>query len=167
MLENKNYQSLKQQQQQKHKINKMSVSNKPVETKSLTKKLANHNHDHGEHDNQMDDEQQVLSLPKEVMRRVNALKNIQLKMVDVETKFYEELHLLECKYTKMYEGFYEQRDKIVSGSYEPNDEEAKFALDSAEELAEQQKEQEKLDESKKDEKSAEEIAKGLLIINYL
>ncbi|CAF0752572.1 unnamed protein product [Brachionus calyciflorus] len=74
-----------------------------------------------------------ISLPKEVVKRVNALKNIQLKMVNIETKFYEELHHLECRYAAMYEPLYEEREKIVTGVHEPSEEEGKWALD--EELA--------------------------------
>jgi len=70
-----------------------------------------------------------ISLPKEVVQRVNALKNIQLKMVNIETKFYEELHHLECKYAQMYDPLYEQRDKIITGAHEPSEEEGKWALD--------------------------------------
>lgn len=106
------------------------------------------------------DENMMITLPKEVMRRVNALKNIQLKMVDVETKFYEELHLLECKYAKMYEGFYQQREKIVNGEHEPSEEEAKFALDSADELADQLKDKAKLDEQKDANSESEDPVKG-------
>lgn len=77
-----------------------------------------------------DEADNMIALPKEVVRRVNALKNIQLKMVDIETKFYEELHLLECKYSKMYDEYYGQREKIVNGEYEPNEEEGKFVLEN-------------------------------------
>lgn len=69
-----------------------------------------------------------ISLPKEVVKRVNALKNIQLKMVDIETKFYEELHHLECRYAQMYEPLFDQRQKIVTGEYEPNEEESKWVV---------------------------------------
>lgn len=101
----------------------------------------------------------MIPLPKEVLRRVNALKNIQLKMVNKETEFYEELHLLECKYAKIYEELYESRKKIVNGEYEPTDEEAKFALDAADELANELKDKANLDEDKKND-AAEEPVKG-------
>lgn len=68
----------------------------------------------------------MLNLPRPIIDRVNALKNIQLRMVNIETKFYEELHQLECKYTQMYEPLFEQRQKIVSGEYEPTAEEKKW-----------------------------------------
>jgi nucleosome assembly protein 1-like 1 len=72
---------------------------------------------------------QLLQLPKPILRRVNALKNLQLKMVDIESGFYDELHALECKYALKYETIFEKRKEIVSGSYEPNDDEAKWDYD--------------------------------------
>jgi hypothetical protein len=66
---------------------------------------------------------------KPVLKRVNALKNLQMKMLDVEAQFYEELHELECKYARLYEPFLEQRRKIVVGEQEPTEEEGKWALD--------------------------------------
>ena len=49
-----------------------------------------------------------LSLPKVVKRRIKALKNYQVKYTQMEAKFYEEVHQLECKYAKMYEGLFEK-----------------------------------------------------------
>lgn len=48
------------------------------------------------------------SLPKPVKRRVKALKKIQFNMLKLESKFYEEVHQLECKYADMYAPFLEQ-----------------------------------------------------------
>ena len=70
-----------------------------------------------------------------LQKKVNALKNIQLDMVRVEAKFYDELHELECKYSKLYEPFFEKRKKIVTGEYEPNETEGKWALDEEDEEA--------------------------------
>jgi len=70
-----------------------------------------------------------LNLPAEVIRRVNALKNIQSRMVDMETRFYDELHHLECKYAALYEPLHAQRETVVNGSHEPTDEECKWTLD--------------------------------------
>lgn len=64
-------------------------------------------------------------------RKINALKNVQYKMVEIEAKFYEELHQLECKYAQLYEPYYQQRKKIVNGDHEPTNEEAKWHLDEA------------------------------------
>jgi nucleosome assembly protein 1-like 1 len=47
-------------------------------------------------------------LPACVKRRIKALKKIQLEATNVEAKFYEEVHLLECKYHKLYTPLYEK-----------------------------------------------------------
>lgn len=39
----------------------------------------------------------IESLPRVVKRRVNALKNLQVKCAQIEAKFYEEVHDLERK----------------------------------------------------------------------
>ena len=68
-----------------------------------------------------------------LQKKVNALKNIQLEMIKVEAKFYDELHELECKFSKLYEPFFEKRKKIVTGELEPTEEEGKWALDEEDE----------------------------------
>ena len=57
------------------------------------------------------------------------MKNIQLKVIDIESSFYGELHALECKYALKYESLFEKRKQIVTGVYEPNDDEAKWEYD--------------------------------------
>lgn len=47
-------------------------------------------------------------LPAPVKRRIKALKKIQLEATNIEAKFYEEVHLLECKYHKLYTPLYEK-----------------------------------------------------------
>lgn len=74
-----------------------------------------------------------LHIPAAVTKRVNALKNLQRKLLDVEAKFYEEIHQLECKYASMYEPLFLKREQIVSGEYEPTEEETKWALDAEDE----------------------------------
>lgn len=64
-----------------------------------------------------------------VQKKINALKNVQVNMLEVEAKFYDELHELELKYAKTYEPLYEKRRTIVNGEYEPTEEESKWALD--------------------------------------
>jgi len=85
----------------------------------------------------------ALHIPVEIINRINALKNLHLKLVDIESKFYEELHHLECKYATMYVPIFEQREQIVTGKYEPSEEECKYEYDhdksednKAEELSE-------------------------------
>lgn len=50
------------------------------------------------------------SLPKVVKRRVNALKNLQVKCAQIEAKFYEEVHELERKYALLYQPLF---DKVI------------------------------------------------------
>jgi hypothetical protein len=64
-----------------------------------------------------------------VTKRLNALKNEQLRFTALEAKFFEEMHALECKYHKLYEPIYEKRRQIVTGEYEPTEEETKWTLD--------------------------------------
>lgn len=81
----------------------------------------------------------LLTTDKATLKKINALKNVQLKMLDVESKFYDELHELECRYAKLYEPFYEKRKQIVTGEYEPTDEEGKWTLDELNEDQDEQK----------------------------
>lgn len=57
------------------------------------------------------------SLPKVVKRRVNALKNLQVKCAHIEAKFYEEVHELERKYAALYQPLFDKVSNlyIVSG----------------------------------------------------
>jgi hypothetical protein len=47
-------------------------------------------------------------LPACIKRKIKALKKIQLEATNIEAKFYEEVHLLECKYQKLYTPLYEK-----------------------------------------------------------
>lgn len=46
------------------------------------------------------------AMPPQVKRRIKALKKLQLEATHIESKFYEEVHALECKYHKQYEPLY-------------------------------------------------------------
>ncbi|MGH0144163.1 UNVERIFIED_CONTAM: hypothetical protein FKN15_006993 [Acipenser sinensis] len=91
------------------------------------------------------------SLPKVVKRRVNALKNLQVKCAHIEAKFYEEVHELERKYAALYQPLFDKRSEIINAAYEPTDEECEWKADEEEELTEEMKEKAKVDEEKKDE----------------
>lgn len=69
------------------------------------------------------------NLPPVVKKRVKALKKLLVAQTDVDTKFYTELHLLECKYHKQYVEFYNKRNDIVQGNYEPTEGECDFPSD--------------------------------------
>lgn len=73
------------------------------------------------------------SLPPSVKRRIKALKQLQLATTNIEAKFYEDVHALECKYYKMCVPMYQKRSEIVSGSYEPTDEQCVWDSDDEEE----------------------------------
>lgn len=56
------------------------------------------------------------SLPRVVKRRVNALKNLQVKCANIEAKFYEEVHELERKYAALYQPLYDKVGVHAHGS---------------------------------------------------
>lgn len=74
-------------------------------------------------------EKMYQNLPEKVKRRIRALKKIQYNCLNLELKFYEEVHQLELKYHKQYSPLYEKRGTIVSGDYEPNNEECDWPSD--------------------------------------
>jgi len=94
------------------------------------------------------------TLPAPVKRRIKALKKLQLEATNVEAKFFEEVHDLECKYHKLYSPLYEQRFKVLTGAYEPNDEECQWPSDDEEELSKDLDNKAKIEE-KKEETQAE------------
>lgn len=61
---------------------------------------------------------------EKIQKRVNALKNVQLKLSDAELKLYEEISQLEAKYQSVFEPIYAEREQIVNGEREPTEEEA-------------------------------------------
>ena len=65
----------------------------------------------------------LYSVPPECMRKVKALKNLQKTITQLEVDFYKEVQLLEAKYHKLYQPHYRKRAAIVSGAYQPTDEE--------------------------------------------
>lgn len=89
------------------------------------------------------------SLPAEVVRRVNALRNLQVQHHQLEASFFEEVHALECRYLTQYQPLYEkvksvilplfplsidrfffiQRLNIIKGAYEPTEAEGKCTFD--------------------------------------
>lgn len=67
-------------------------------------------------------------------RRIKALKQLQLKTTNIEAKFYEEVHALECRYYQMCVPLYENRSNIISGIYEPTEEESQWESEEEEEI---------------------------------
>jgi nucleosome assembly protein 1-like 1 len=85
----------------------------------------------------------IESLPAPVKRRLNGLKYLQSKHAELENKFQEEVLALEKKYLKLYQPLYDQRAQVISGTYEPTDEEVALG--------------EKVDEEDDDEKEDEVV----------
>ncbi|GLG93387.1 Nucleosome assembly protein 1 paralog 8 [Gryllus bimaculatus] len=97
------------------------------------------------------------ALPSSARRRIKSLKKLQLEVTNLEAKFYEEVHLLEMKYHKLYTPLFEKRGEIISGKYEPTDAECQWDLDDEkdEELTEDMKNKVKIEDAepvKKEEK---------------
>lgn len=88
----------------------------------------------------------LANLPPAVKRRIKALKKLQLDANNVEANFFKEVHALECKYHLLYTPLYEKRNTIVSGAYEPTDEESQWASDNEEEISNELKEKVKIED---------------------
>uniref|UniRef100_A0AAY4DBY5 Nucleosome assembly protein 1-like 4 n=2 Tax=Denticeps clupeoides TaxID=299321 RepID=A0AAY4DBY5_9TELE len=106
------------------------------------------------------------SLPRPVRRRINALRNLQVKSTHIEAKFYEEVHELERKYAFLYQPLFDKRKDIVSGNLEPTDEECEWHSDHEDEneLSENLKSKvsvEEKEKEKKDEEASDENMKGI------
>ena len=79
----------------------------------------------------------IESLPRVVKRRVNALKNLQVKCAQIEAKFYEEVHDLERKYAVLYQPLFDKRFEIINAIYEPTEEECEWKPDEEDEISEE------------------------------
>jgi len=66
----------------------------------------------------------VHDFPPIVRRRVDALTNLQKQYSGLHKQYQEEVRELERKYQKLYDPILDKREKIVSGTHEPTDEEA-------------------------------------------
>ncbi len=67
------------------------------------------------------------------MRRIRALKKLQLESTRLEAQFYIEVQKLESKYLALNQPLFEKRRDIISGSHEPTDEEAHWSEDEDDE----------------------------------
>ena len=108
----------------------------------------------------------IQSLPAPVKKRLKALKKIQFESTKIEAQFYQEVHLLECKYHKTHEPLYNKRSTIIKGDYEPNDEECEWPSESEDEeetaLAQEVNEKAKLtEEEKKAQEEKDKDVKGI------
>ena len=81
------------------------------------------------------------TLPKVVKRRVKALKKIQVDVLKVEAEMAAAIHDIEVKFASQFEPFYAKRTQIVTGEYEPNDDECDFPSDEEEEEEDEEEEE--------------------------
>lgn len=63
------------------------------------------------------------SLPKAVINRVKAMKQLQAKHVLLEVEYQAEIQKLDQKFSEKYGDLYTKRNAIINGSYEPTEEE--------------------------------------------
>lgn len=105
--------------------------------------------------------QMIEMLPPNMKKRLNALKNLQMDYLNIETKFFKEVYELEKKYQKQFEPLLEKRAQIVNGEVEPTAAEGEFnvEVEEDEEMAEKMKSL--LSESNAEVPKYPEDAKGL------
>ncbi|XP_060132160.1 nucleosome assembly protein 1-like 4 isoform X3 [Zootoca vivipara] len=75
----------------------------------------------------------IETLPKAVKRRIDALKQLQVKCAHIEAKFYEEVHDLERKYAALYQPLFDKRRDFITGGAEPTEAEAEWHSENEEE----------------------------------
>jgi len=75
----------------------------------------------------------IETLPKAVKRRIDALKQLQVKCAHIEAKFYEEVHDLERKYAALYQPPFDKRRDFITGSAEPSEAEAEWHSENEDE----------------------------------
>ncbi|KAL1787999.1 nucleosome assembly protein 1-like 4 isoform X1 [Sigmodon hispidus] len=75
----------------------------------------------------------IETLPKAVKRRINALKQLQVRCAHIEAKFYEEVHDLERKYAALYQPLFDKRREFITGDVEPTDAESAWHSENEEE----------------------------------
>ncbi|XP_052800408.1 nucleosome assembly protein 1-like 1 isoform X3 [Mya arenaria] len=106
----------------------------------------------------------IQSLPKSVKRRIKALKKIQFEATTIEAEFYREVHRLECEYATKYAPLFEKRSLVVTGTHEPNDEEADWPSDDEkdEDLADEVEKKASIEDKKEEaEDKDDENTKGI------
>ncbi|NXY02077.1 NP1L4 protein, partial [Pteruthius melanotis] len=75
----------------------------------------------------------IETFPKAVIRRIDALKKLQVKCAHIEAKFYEEVHDLERKYAALYQPLFDKRREFINGEAEPTDAESEWHSENEEE----------------------------------
>merc|ERR1711976_819586 len=86
------------------------------------------------------------SLPKNIKNRVNACRNIQKEYVDMEAEFYQEINALEKRYHEKYSKLFDRRAEIITGKYEPKEEECVHSGDEDDESMSEKNDDVEIDE---------------------
>jgi nucleosome assembly protein 1-like 1 len=81
----------------------------------------------------------IQSLPKEVKRRIKALKKLQNEVINIEAEFYKEVNALELKYAPKYSQLFEKRKDILTAKREPTDDECDWPSDEEEDDKDEEK----------------------------
>jgi len=71
---------------------------------------------------------QLLNQPKAVLRRVKALKKLQVEEIGVESEFHKRLNQLEKEFEPLFQKINQKRKTIVAGEYEPTEDECDAPL---------------------------------------
>lgn len=71
----------------------------------------------------------IFSLPAEVVRRVNALRNLQYEHHKIEASFFEEVHALECRYLTKYQTLYDKVRQRISKREDEKKTKSRFYFD--------------------------------------
>ncbi|KAL7079595.1 hypothetical protein ACQ4LE_001523 [Meloidogyne hapla] len=67
-------------------------------------------------------------MSRPVIKRVRALKKLQLESLQIETEFYQKVYDLEKQFQPLFDAVNEKRRAIVVGEHEPADDEADIPL---------------------------------------
>ncbi|KAI6648457.1 Nucleosome assembly protein 1-like 1 [Oopsacas minuta] len=68
------------------------------------------------------------TLPRNVQRRIQALKKLQFQYNEVEGEFMKEISRLEQQYQDKFHPILQKRSAIITGKVEPTDEEVRMLL---------------------------------------
>jgi nucleosome assembly protein 1-like 1 len=92
------------------------------------------------------------SLPKKMKNRVYAIRNLQKDYIKIESDFYNQVNLLEQSFHAKYSELYKKRESILSGAYEPTEEECVHSDDEEDEDEDKTKEGDSNNSNKENEK---------------
>lgn len=82
-----------------------------------------------EYTRRQSDKEKLKMLPHKVNKRVEALKIIQAKHANIESDFFKQIHMLQCKLHESQDPGIIRRSVIIQGKEEPTEEELTFMND--------------------------------------